>query len=60
MEVGGQFHAPAALLSRGNRTRDPLNRKLGGLCGEKKNLTTEGKQTPAAQPVARCSTDCAV
>jgi hypothetical protein len=42
------------------------DRKLGGpqswygRCGEKKKLTTEGKQNPAIQLVARCFTDCAV
>jgi hypothetical protein len=53
-----QLHVPAA-LSRGNRPRYPLDRKLGGSqtqsgrCGEKENIVPARNRIPAIHPVAR-------
>jgi hypothetical protein len=62
VEVVGQLHAPAALL-QGKSTRYPVDKKLSGpqspsgRCGDKKNFSLAGNQTPAVQPVVRRYTE---
>jgi len=60
MEVSGQYHAPAALLTRERDPRHPLDSSLdepprrfwrGGV--EKKILAPAGNWTPVVQPVAQ-------
>ena len=62
MGVGGQHHAPAALLSE--KTRYPLYRRLGGprpgLDGCGKFRLTPGFDPRTVQPVAGRYTDCAI
>jgi hypothetical protein len=57
MEVGGQFHTPAA-LPLGKELQYPLDRMLGrpqgqsGGHGEEKILVPPVNRTPVVQPVA--------
>jgi hypothetical protein len=60
--VGGQHHAPVALLS--GKTRYPFKRRLGGLQGTsgrvRKISPPPGFDPRAAQPVASRYTDYAI
>jgi hypothetical protein len=62
MGVGGQRHAPAALLQ--GKTRYPLYRRLGGFQGRsgrvRNILPAPGFDPWTVQPVAICYTDCAI
>jgi hypothetical protein len=55
----GSF-TPRPLYLRGNRPRDPLDRRLGetqslfGRCGPEKDLTPVGNRTAVVQSTARC------
>jgi len=62
MGVGGQRHAPAALLA--GKTRCQLNRRLGRSHGRSgrawKTSPTPGFDQRTVQPVASRYTDCAI
>jgi len=62
MGVGGQRHAPAALLA--GKTRYPLYRGLGGSQGRsgrvRNILPSPGFDPRTVQSVAICYTECAI
>jgi hypothetical protein len=54
MGVSGQHHAPAVFYPRGKNPRYPLDRRLSGSRGWKKNpLHLSGIEPPIVQPVVR-------